>query len=156
MKKFYMISIAFLLLAGYMLIKPFQNQISDTKMDSVIKTIDASLKKENLEAQDALKTKKYYGIKLNDYEDVRLFTAKESMDVEEIMIVKLKNSSQKETVKKAMEDRISKRLKVFEGYGPKQCELLKKKVIAEKKGYLFMIVGKHAAELSEDVKGAIL
>lgn len=59
---------------------------------------------------------------------------------DEITVVTLKNASDSEAMKKAMEDRLKRRTATFENYGPEEVSKLKKAVIRENGRYLALII----------------
>ena len=57
--------------------------------------------------------KRLYGLNANDFADVRLYVGESNMDVEELLIVKLKDTSQSESIQSAVTARVEKQLKSF-------------------------------------------
>lgn len=88
--------------------------------------------------------KRFYGLNAKDYEGVVLYAPKDNMDVHEILIVKLKDTSQAESVEDAVENRLDTQMKSFEGYGAEQTALLKKHVLEVRGNYIFYMVGEKA------------
>ena len=74
--------------------------------------------------------KRFYGLNPGDYEGVVLYAPKDNMDVNELLIVKLKDTSQSKAVESAIRQRRDTQLKSFEGYGG---------------NYIFFMVGDRAA-----------
>ena len=60
------------------------------------------------------------------------------MSVNEILVVKLKDKSQAETVEKAAEKRLSTQKSSFEGYGVEQTKLINSAVL-DSRGYYVML-----------------
>jgi hypothetical protein len=57
--------------------------------------------------------KKYYSLNANDYEGISLYIPDDVMSVNEILVIKVKNESQIETVEKAVESRVNTQEKNF-------------------------------------------
>lgn len=96
-------------------------------------------------AEDRM-VKRFYGLNPKDYEGVVLFVPADNMDVHEVLVVKLKEESQAEQVKAAIQKRLDTQLKSFEGYGAEQVALLKDHVLEVRGNYIFYMVGEKAAD----------
>lgn len=94
--------------------------------------------------------KRFYGLNLADYSSVTLYTPLSSMDVEELMIIKVENENQIDAVEAAVENRVSKQLESFSGYGVEQVAMLDDYVFKIKGEYIFYCVGENA-ELMKDI-----
>ena len=70
---------------------------------------------------------------------------KDNMDVNELLIVKLKDTSQSKAVESAIRQRLDTQLKSFEGYGAEQTALLEAHKLQVKGNYIFFMVGDRAA-----------
>ncbi len=81
--------------------------------------------------------KRIFGLNAEDYEGVAYFKPISQMDVEELLIVKVKSEDQIETLEKAVEERIKSQKNSFDGYGAAQCALLEKAIVKEKGNFLF-------------------
>ena len=89
--------------------------------------------------------KRFYGLNPGDYEGVVLYAPKDNMDVNELLIVKLKDTSQSKAVESAIRQRLDTQLKSFEGYGAEQTALLEAHKLQVKGNYIFFMVGDRAA-----------
>ncbi|MBC5786842.1 MULTISPECIES: DUF4358 domain-containing protein [Clostridiaceae] len=81
--------------------------------------------------------RRYYGLNEEDYDGCILYRSISPMDVDELLIVKMKDSSQKETLETAVENRLETQKKSFEGYGVEQTALLSDAVFEFKGDYAF-------------------
>lgn len=91
--------------------------------------------------------KKLYGLDSAEYEDICFVDAVSGMDVQEILIVRLKSAEQSDQVKAAMEQRIESQIRVFEGYGVEQTALLKEAVVDVQGNYVLLAVHKDAKQM---------
>lgn len=114
--------------------------ISNAQMASVDGAVTKAVDMEGLSEADNRMVKRLYGINVNDYEDVMLYVSGSNMEVEEILIVKLKSTEQAETIETAVNDRVDKQLESFEGYGPEQCKLLEDHVLDVQGNYILFVV----------------
>lgn len=119
-------------------------EISNAKMESVAKRVTKAINTEELSEADNRMVKRLYGINANDYENVVLYVSDSNMEVEELLIVKLKDTSQSEAVEAAIDTRLNTQLESFEGYGPEQCKLLKDHVLDVRGNYILYVVDKKA------------
>ncbi len=151
MRKDRLFSLFLMAAAILMLAYPFRYKISSATIDKVQPILDQYVESENLSLASSRSVSQDYGLRSDDYDGILLYESKESTEVNEIMVVKVKNSSQREEIKKAMETRIEKRIKVFEGYGPDQTALLKESRIRDKKGYVVLIISPNAETIWKDL-----
>lgn len=118
-------------------------------VSKIISNIETEIPLDFVSKSDNTKSlKRFFSLNPSDYEEVILFTPASSMDVKELMIIKLKDSIQIDLVETAIESRITKQIESFSGYGPEQCALLDDYVLKIKNNYIFYSVG----EQSEDMK----
>lgn len=122
---------------------------SSTPIETVNAKVTAAADLTNMTQADSQKLKKYYGLNANDYEGVTLYLGNSNMDVEEILIVRMKDSSQGNALKDAMRKRIDTQTQSFEGYGVSQTKLLKDSVIDVQGNYALLVVNGKAAEVDE-------
>ena len=81
--------------------------------EAVVETIDM----ENMLEADNQLIKRFYGLDPANFEGCILYYPTTNMMAEEILIVKLKDMSQQEQVRTAIEKRIETQKTTFEGYG---------------------------------------
>ena len=103
---------------------------------AVVNTLDTSTMEESANR----KFKKFYGLNAGDYDGVVLYAPLSNMDSEELLIVKLKNSSQAETVRAAIEKRLETQKSSFEGYGIEQYDLLENHILDIRGNYILYVV----------------
>ena len=151
MRKDRLFSLFLMVAAVLMLAYPFRYKISSVTIDKVQPTLEQYLESENISLVSSRSVNQDYGLRSDDYDGILLYESKESTEVNEIMVVKVKSSFQREEVQKAMEKRIEKRIKVFEGYGPDQTALLKESRIRDKKGYVVLIISPNAETIWKDL-----
>ena len=72
-----------------------------------------------------------------------------NMGAEEILLVKLKDTSQQETVKAAMEERVETQKASFDGYGINQYEMLEQSVIEVRGNYMLLVVASDTAPVRQ-------
>ena len=78
-----------------------------------------------------------------------LYTSESSMSAEEVLLIKVKNEGQMKRVKEAVEKRIANRKNDFEGYAPKEVQLLEQSELSVRGKFLFLAIAPKAAEYKE-------
>lgn len=121
-----------------------------------VNEIETSVKQEinleKMEKGDTKSLKRFYKLNTNDYDGVILYTPKSTMDVNEVLIVKVKDKSQIESLENSIDSRINYQLQSFSGYGPKQCALVNDYELKTKGNFVFFAVSENA----EEIKNAFL
>lgn len=121
----------------------------DNTPDTVLlSTIEESLEQTeafpgNMQKGDSIHIRRLYGINVNDYPEVFSYIPENSMDVDELLLVHVADSDQIQTIKSAMEARLSSQKTSFDGYGTDQTELLNNATIKSRGNYVWFAVGKN-------------
>lgn len=113
-----------------------------TVADKVIKNIDTKTMEESTNRM----FKKFYGLNANDYEGVFLYAPVTNMDAEELLIIKLKDSSQADSVTAAVSKRLETQKSSFEGYGVEQFDLLENHILDVQGNFILYIVHPDASK----------
>lgn len=115
--------------------------------------IEASMKKEvkfeKMEKGDSKSLKRFYKLNANDYDGVILYKPKSTMDVNEVLIVKVKDKSQIESLEDSIDSRINYQLQSFSGYGPQQCALVNDYELKTKGNFVFFAISENANQIKE-------
>lgn len=96
--------------------------------------------------------KRFFGLNTADYDDVVIYSPASSMDVSEMMMIKLSDKAQIESVEAAIESRIAAQTESFGGYAPEQCALLEDYIVRISDDIVFYAV----ADNSEELRNAFL
>ena len=84
--------------------------------------------------------RRIYGLDPDSFEGILLYYPTSSMSVEEILLVKLTDVSQGDSIRQVMEDRIQSQIDVFAGYGPEQVAMLEKAIVEVRGNYALLVV----------------
>ncbi len=118
-----------------------------------IDQIEASMKQEvqfaKMEKGDNKSLKRFYKLNANDYDGVVLYIPKSTMDVNEVLIVKVKDKSQIESLEDSIDSRINYQLQSFSGYGPEQCALVNNYELKTKGNFVFFAISENAEQIKE-------
>lgn len=139
-------------MAAYLVLRLFGGQVSKAPFAQVEEAVLSAAVLDPMTEGDNQLLRRVYGLEPEEYDGVCLYFPAGNMNVEELLLVKLRDLSQQAEVKKIMEDRVAYQISVFEGYAPEQVAMLKRSVIEVRGNYLLLVV----AELPEPVRQAFL
>ena len=120
------------------------DKTSETKIETVEKAVEKEVPLTGMHSVQSQMVKRLYGLNVNDYEGVVLYISDSNMGAEELLIVKLADTSQAEAVERAVQTRIENQENSFEGYGVEQYQLLQEHVLDVEGNYVFFMVHKEA------------
>ena len=110
---------------------------------------------EGMTASDSLRFKRAYGLNAEDYEWVLYYEPETTMDVSELLIVKILGSDQAATVSAAMESRISQQENNFDGYGTDQLAILEDAIVYSNDMYVCLLISADSRTLMEAVRDIV-
>ncbi|MEG2246813.1 MAG: DUF4358 domain-containing protein [Peptostreptococcaceae bacterium] len=128
---------------------------NDKKLDSIVNNISSKVDLNNMKKGDSKSLKRFFALNSNDFEDFVLYVPKSTMDVEEMLIIKVKDSSQISGVEDAIDSRVNKQIESFSGYGPQQVALLQDYELKDKGNYIFYTVSKDLDKITDAFKESI-
>ena len=99
--------------------------------------------------------KRLYGLSASDYDGMMLYYPTTNMGAEELLLIKLKDVSQQQAVKDAIESRIETQKKSFDGYGVDQYAMLEKAVVEVQGNYILLVVAADPAPVRQAFLGAL-
>ncbi len=128
---------------------------ADVSMESIRTAMLENTKISSLQECHERKLLQFMGINYQNYDSYIYYKSKESLGVDEVLVVKVKNTSDMEGLKDAVESRIKSQEKVFDGYGTEQMKLLKNGIVETKGKYLFYCVSEDSAQYEEVFRDAV-
>jgi hypothetical protein len=144
-----------LLLIGFIISLQSGGKISDADINDVAQSVIAQLDMSSMQESPHRNFKKFYGLNAADYEGVVLYSPVTNMDAEELLIVKLKDTSQAEAVETAINKRLETQKNSFEGYGIEQYDLLEKHVLDVQGNYILYVVHTDAAKADQAFRDSL-
>lgn len=120
---------------------------SHKSMSEVSPAVVAMFENERAAESSDRYLKKYYGLNGADYEAVVFYFPVTNMDAEELLIIKLKDTSQAESVRAAMEARQQTQINIYEGYAPEQLALCENGIIDVQGNYVLYVVHTDAVQI---------
>lgn len=118
--------------------KSYKNITTDEISDNILQ------KDENLKKSDKKMLKRLYGLNSDDYEEFSLCISKSTMEVNELLIIKVKDKNQIEAIECAMEQRVSNQLNNFGGYSPEQTKIIEDYELIARGKFVFLCIGENA------------
>ena len=132
------------------------NTVSDADPAAVAQAVTAQIDMTNMLEGDNTMIKRFYGLDPSAYESCILYYPNTNMMAEELLIVKLKDVSQQETLRAAVEKRIATQKTTFEGYGVEQFEMLSNNAVVELRGnFVLFVVNPSSAAARDAFLGAL-
>ena len=130
-----------LLLIGFIVFVSSQDKISTTPFKEVSKAVSAECNLKELEKRDKLELKRKFSLDAADFSGSIYYSSNSVMDVRELLILSADNKESLEAAKEKIEKYVSEKAELFEGYAPKESELIASHILTEKKGYLLFYIG---------------
>ena len=119
---------------------------------AVVETIDMT----NMVLAENQMIKRLYGLDPSAFESCILYYPTTNMMAEELLIVKLSDMSQQESVRAAIEARLATQKTTFEGYGVEQFDMLTNDSVIEIRGnYVLFVVNPACADARKAFLGAL-
>ena len=123
-----------------------QYRVSRADFDDVENAVVPTVLSDGMQKADAQLIKRLYGVNPADYEGCALYAPVSNMDAEELLLVKLREPSQKEALTAAVEQRLQTQKNAFDGYGAAQFALLNEHAATELCGnYVLFVVSENEA-----------
>lgn len=130
--------------------------VKDIKLSQVVEEIE-SLKytTSNMKEAGKKELKRFYKLNSKDFNEVLLYIPSSSMNVEEMLLIKVKDKSQIDGVESAIENRVNNQLKSFNGYGIEQTALLNDYELKIIGNCIFFCVGKNSADMADAFRSVV-
>lgn len=127
---------------------------SQTEFSVMSEAVTASADLTSMQQADNQMIKRLYGLDPADYDGVLLYYPTTNMGAEELLLVKLKDTAQQETVSAAIEARLRTQKSSFDGYGVEQYAMLEKSVTELQGNYALLIVAADTEPVRQAFLGA--
>jgi len=118
-------------------------------VDQIGSELKSEIDTKNMEVGNDKSLRRYFGINANDLDGYVLYVPKSNMDVDELLIAKVKDESMIDSVEESIEDRVNRQLESFNGYGVEQTALLENYELKINGKYIFYTVGENAEQVKE-------
>ena len=139
-----------IVLAVFLISGRLSNRISITDFSTMAKAVTEATDLTPMQEADNQMLKRLYCLDSASYDGVLLYYPTSNMGAEELLLLKMKDTSQTEEVRTAIENRLATQKKSFDGYGAAQTAMLEKSIIKVRGNYALFI----SAEDPESVRQA--
>lgn len=152
MKNLFKKSLCTILLLSIALISTSCSVDKNKNLDKVEKEMKKVVTFEHMKRGNSKDIRRFYNLNIHDYDEIILYKPTSTMDVSEVLMVKVKDKSQIENVEDSIDSRINYQLNNFASYGPKQCDLVNNYELKVKGNFVFFAISQNA----EEIKNAFL
>ena len=128
---------------------------SSASFDKVKNAVTGLAVSDQMQNAESRYLKKIYGLNAVDYEDVLIYIPTTNMSAQELLLVKLSDVSQSETVVQAIQERIDSQYNIFEGYAPEQVAMLDRAIIDPQGNYILYVSGDNAEKIDEVFRNSL-
>lgn len=129
---------------------------SDAELADVEAAVVEQLDMSAMLKADNQMVKRLYGLDPASFDGCVLYYPNTNMMAEEVLILKLRDASQQETVRTAIETRVQTQKTTFDGYGVEQYALLTDNCIIDIRGnYVLFVVNADCAAAQKAFAGAL-
>ncbi len=118
-----------------------QDKISTVPFKTVSKSVASVCDVKKLEKRNKLDIKRKFGLDTADYKSFVYYSSDSVMDVRELLIISADNKDVLEAAEKKISKYVTEKAELFDGYAPKESELISSHVLTVKKGYLLFYIG---------------
>ena len=119
---------------------------SSKPFEVVAASVQAGIHTENLGRADDQRFRRNYGYNVADFDGVLLYASQFRLSAEEVLLIKVKSTSQVNEVRQVIEERLQSRRQDFDGYAPEQVQLIDQAQLVVRGNYIFLAVGQNADE----------
>ncbi|MCC3867766.1 DUF4358 domain-containing protein [Terrisporobacter mayombei] len=121
----------------------------EKSVDQIETEMKQEVKFDKMKKGDSKSLKRFYKLNANDYDGVILYTPESTMDVSEVLIVKVKDKFQIESLEDSIDSRVNYQLQSFSGYGPEQCALVDNYELKSEGNFVFFAISENAQQIEE-------
>lgn len=136
--------IAVLMLGLVMTLLLSGKKTKEVPLDEVDAAFSSQFSLEGMEKAGEMRLKRAFSLNAADFSEFLYYTPDNTMSVNELLLVRTKDESQKDVVLRGIEARLATQKKNFDGYGTDQTELLNHAKIFSAGPYIALIVSREA------------
>ena len=131
------------------------NKESNASFDKVSSAVSGSITTDKAMKGTERYLKKNFGLNADDYDSVLIYIPATNMNANEMVLIKLKDVSQADSVQAAIENRIESQINIFEGYAPEATALLKNAILDVRGNYILYIVDSDAVRIDDAFRSSL-
>ena len=148
-------AVCVILLAVFIVFISSTDDICDKTVKQVVKPVVKVYDTEGLISIGKKQLKKQLKLDADSFDGYYYYASESVMDVREVLIIKLKDMADADTVLSVLESRVAEKTTLFDGYAPEASALLKSHVLVSESGFIYYAVGEDASEGLEAFKSSL-
>lgn len=117
-------------------------KIADVSLSQIQSDLNLVIDKTILKEGNGQDLRRFIGINPNEVDDFFYYISISSMDVEELLVIKMKDGEQGESFQSLIETHVENQINLFSGYKPENCGLLNNYELKVRGNYLYFAVSK--------------
>lgn len=137
----WIVLVCLVIFVGQYLIVP---KDSTTPFKTVAKDSVKDISVSDYTIQENRNIRRFLSLDPSTYQHIRYYKNKDTMQSSEIVIVQFKSDDQADDFKQAMQKHVDDQIKIFDGYLPKEADLLKQCKIVTQANYGIYVTNKKA------------
>lgn len=149
-RKYYLIEMA-IIMALFIGLYPILN-IKSANMSKIRTDLEENISLDFVNPGDEKTLKNLYYINKNDIEDFISYAPKSNMEVEEILVLKVKEGTDVSEVKSKISKRLQKQGESFKNYRPEKYNIIENAVLKDEGQYLIFIVSENVSSIHKIIK----
>jgi len=130
-----------LLLVGFIAFVSSEDKISTVPFKTVVKEVVSVCDLKDLKKRDKLELKRKFSLDATEFRGAVYYSSETVMDVRELLIISADNKDALRSAEDIIIKYVTEKAQLFEGYAPKESELISSHVLTDKKGYLLFYIG---------------
>lgn len=134
-------AVCVLLLVVFIAFISSQDKISEAPFDDVRNAVESACDLNELKSRSKLDVKKKFSFDTDSLEGFVYYSSDSVMDVRELFVIRATDSSVAKNVIEAIENYAEEKENLFDGYAPKESELIASRVLLNKRGYILFYIG---------------
>lgn len=130
-----------LALAAFIVFVCSQDSISTVPFKQVAGAVTSASDLKELKKRDKLEFKDKFALDAKAYKGVLYYSSNSVMDVRELVILFTDNKQDLKAAQESIRAYVTEKGRLFEGYAPKESELISSHLLLNKKGYILFYIG---------------
>ena len=139
----------------FMILLQARDKTSNASLVDVAQSVAGAFDLQGMEESTNQMFRKFYGLNAGDYEGVTLYAPASNMNAEELLVIKLQDSSQADSVTQAINSRLETQMNSFEGYGVEQYDMLENHVLDVQGNFILYIVHPDAEKADQAFRSSL-
>lgn len=126
--------------------------VKDADMTAIKNDLEKNINLDSVNIGDEKTLKNIYYININSIDDFVSYAPKSNMDVEEILILKIKKNENISEIKAKVTKRLEKQRGSFKNYSPEKYKIIEDTILEEEGQYLIFIISENSSSIYKIIK----